>query len=322
MEMIAQFIKANWFMLGLIIIPLITIFDATNVVVNPGIWLKAHHGPDLVIILIFLLSGMALNTRQLRDGVADIKGTLLALLLIFIIAPAIASFISLLPLQTGLIIGLLLVSAMPTTLSSGVVMTGSSGGNMAHALFITIIANSLAVVAIPFVLTLLFNSIGATQVIEVDQLTIMVKLASRVLLPLFIGILLRNYLTNIIRHLLPFTTRGNQICILIMVWMAVCAGREAIISGLAEIIPVILIVFSFHLFLVMSAILLVKLFKVAKGKRESIIFMGGQKTLPLSVILQVSLFPDYGIALVVCVMHHIIHLIMDASLINYLKRKN
>ncbi len=309
-------------MLGLIFIPLITIADSSRTVVQPGIWLKSNYGPDLVIILIFLLSGMALNTGQLRDGLADIKGTVLALLLIFIIAPFLAWCMTLLPLQKSLIIGLLLVSAMPTTLSSGVVMTGSSGGNMAHALFITIIANALAVATIPFSLVILFHSIGGTGVIAIDQIAIMVKLATRVLLPLFIGIILRNSFSAAIQPLLPFTTRGNQILILIMVWMAVCSGRDAIVEGFDAILAVIGVVFCFHLFLVIAAFVLVKLFKVAKGKRESIIFMGGQKTLPLSVILQVSLFPEIGIALVVCVMHHIIHLIMDAALINFLKHKD
>jgi sodium/bile acid cotransporter 7 len=47
--------------------------------------------------------------------------------------------------------------------------------------------------------------------------------------------------------------------------------------------------------------------------------MGGQKTLPLSIILQVSLFSQYGIALVVCVLHHIVHLAMDGYLVERLK---
>jgi sodium/bile acid cotransporter 7 len=47
--------------------------------------------------------------------------------------------------------------------------------------------------------------------------------------------------------------------------------------------------------------------------------MGGQKTLPLSVILQVTLFPEYGLALAVCVVHHILHLITDAYLVEKLK---
>lgn len=49
--------------------------------------------------------------------------------------------------------------------------------------------------------------------------------------------------------------------------------------------------------------------------------MGGQKTLPLSVILQMSLFPDYSIALLVCVVHHIVHLMMDGYLVERLKTR-
>jgi hypothetical protein len=51
----------------------------------------------------------------------------------------------------------------------------------------------------------------------------------------------------------------------------------------------------------------------------SVLFVGGQKTLPLSVILQVSLFPQYGLALVACVMHHLIVLMMDGYLVGKLK---
>ena len=39
----------------------------------------------------------------------------------------------------------------------------------------------------------------------------------------------------------------------------------------------------------------------------------------LSIILQVSLFPQYGLALVVCVLHHMIHFLMDGYLVGKLK---
>jgi sodium/bile acid cotransporter 7 len=39
------------------------------------------------------------------------------------------------------------------------------------------------------------------------------------------------------------------------------------------------------------------------------------------VVLQLSLFPEYAIALVVCVIHHIVHLIMDAFLVGWLREK-
>ena len=311
-------LKKNWFMLGLVALSVIVVLDFTGTLVAPGLWLKNHHGPDSVIVVIFILSGIALDTRQIREGLADIKGTLLALFIIFLVAPIIAYFFSLLPIETGLILGIFLVATMPTTLSSGVVMTGSAGGNMAHSLLITIIANSLAVITIPISLSFLIGG-NENQVIHIDQLSIIIKIATLVLLPLIVGIIARRLFSAQLQPILPYTSTWNQLGILTIVWMALCGGRNAIVSSLDSIILIIIIVFFFHLCLVLSALWLTKVFKIAKGKRESVIFMGGQKTLALSVILQVSLFPEFGLALVFCVVHHIVHLIMDAYLINHLK---
>jgi solute carrier family 10 (sodium/bile acid cotransporter), member 7 len=313
-----QMLKKNWFMFGLVAIAFTVVLDFTGIVVDPGLWLKNHHGPDAVIVLIFILSGLALDIRQIKEGVADIKGTSLALCIIFLVAPVIAYFFSLLPIETGLILGIFLVATMPTTLSSGVVMTGSAGGNMAHSLLITIVANSLAVITIPISLALLIGG-NENQVIQIDQFSIIVKIASLVLCPLMIGMVTRRLFSTRVRPILAYTSTCNQIGILAIVWMALCGGRNAIVSSLDSIILIIIIVFFFHLLLVLAAFWLTKVFKIAKGRRESVIFMGGQKTLALSVILQVSLFPEFGLALVFCVVHHIVHLIMDAYLVNYLK---
>lgn len=307
-------------MFGLVITALLVVLDSTGFLVTPGLWLKNHRGPDAVIVFIFFLSGLALDIRQVREGVADVRGTLLALFLIFLAAPTIGYFFSLLPLETGLLVGVLLVASMPTTLSSGVVMTGSSGGNMAHSLFITIIANSLAVITIPLTLSILLGG-DDSRAIELDQLPIMIKIATLVLTPLAIGIITRRLFAKQLQPVLPYTSTCNQLGILTMVWMALCGSRNAIVDGLGSIIVVIIVVFCFHLLLVLVALYLTRVLKIVKGKRESVILMGGQKTLPLSVILQVSLFPELGIALVVCVVHHIVHLIMDAYLTGYLKGK-
>jgi solute carrier family 10 (sodium/bile acid cotransporter), member 7 len=313
-------IKKNWFMAGLVLTAVMVVLDSTGFLVRPGLWLKHHHGPDTVIVIIFFLSGLALDTRQIRDGITDVKGTLLALFLIFVVAPFTGYLFSLLPLPSALLTGLLLVSAMPTTLSSGVVMTGSAGGNMAHSLLITIIANGLAVITIPVTLTLLLGGNGG-QTIQIDQLPIMIKIASLVLTPLIIGICIRRVLAGRLQRVLPYVSTCNQLGILSIVWMALCSSRPAIISSLNSVILVIVLVFFFHLILVLTGLFFTRIGKISKGKRESVIFMGGQKTLPLSIILQVSLFPELGLALVVCVVHHIVHLIMDAYLISYLRKK-
>ena len=135
--------KKYWFLQGLFFIFFITLMDITGSVSSLGKYLKNNHGADCVIILIFFCSGFIIKTRQIKDGLKDIKGLLTALILIFVVAPLISVIYQFFPMDTGIIIGIILVSVMPCTLSSGVVMTASSGGNMAHALLITIIANSL-----------------------------------------------------------------------------------------------------------------------------------------------------------------------------------
>lgn len=320
MIFVTESIKKNWFLLGLILVTGFTLTDGSGVTTNPGLWLKAHHGPDFVIVIIFFLSGLVLDTSQIRTGFSDYKGTLAALVLIFFIAPLIALPFSLLPLNTDLLLGLFLVSVMPTTLSSGVVMTGSAGGNMAHALLITIVANSVAVITIPFSLGILLSLTGDSSIIEIEQLPIMLKIATILLLPLITGSIIRR--TS--RHLhtfLPYTGMLTQICILTMVWMALCRGRETIVANLDAVLPIIGVLFIFHLALIIAGIIVTHYSGIGKGRRESVILMGGQKTLPLSVILQMSLFPQYGVALVVCVLHHIVHLIMDAFLTQHLKGK-
>ena len=111
----------------------------------------------------------------------------------------------------------------------------------------------------------------------------------------------------------------NQCLVLWIVWMAISQARYAMINSGDKIGIVFLLVFSFHGILLAAAGLFTKFFNLGKGRRESVIFMGSQKTLPLSIILQVSIFPQYGLALVFCVLHHLVHLLMDGYLVEKLR---
>ena len=82
---------------------------------------------------------------------------------------------------------------------------------------------------------------------------------------------------------------------------------------------IIAVVFLFHLAMIIPALFVTNRLHMEPGRRESIVFMGIQKTLPLSIILQVSLFPQLGVVLVVCVIHHVVHLMIDGILVNRFK---
>ena len=73
-------IKKYWFLLGLLLVFTITIFDVTGTVSGIGRWLTNHRGPDATVILIFFFSGLILNADQIKSGLMDIEGILIALL--------------------------------------------------------------------------------------------------------------------------------------------------------------------------------------------------------------------------------------------------
>ncbi|MEJ2656717.1 MAG: bile acid:sodium symporter [Desulfobacterales bacterium] len=315
----SDLIKKYWFLIGLLFVFVVTLADASKSVSGIGKWFKMHRGLDVVMILIFFFSGLILDIRQIKTGILDTTGVVAALIIIFLVSPVIAALFSTIPLNTGVLIGIFLVAVMPSTLSSGVVMTDAAGGNMAQALVITILANGLAVFTIPVVLSLLLNLVGGSTVVVIDKPAIMIKLGFYVLLPLCVGFTIKFSAKSLMDRFVDHLQVLNQLLVLSVVWMAVSEARDAIVSGGVSAEIVILLVFCFHGILLAAAGIFAGFLKLGKGRRESVIFMGGQKTLPLSIILQVSLFPQYGLALVVCVLHHMIHLLMDGYLVGKLK---
>jgi sodium/bile acid cotransporter 7 len=184
-------VKKYWFLIGLAAVFLATLMDNTEFVSLAGIWCKSHNGANAAIFIIFLFSGLLLDVSQIGAGIKNVKSILLSLILIFIAAPAISLFFGMTALGTGIKIGIFLVAIMPTTLSSGVVMTGAAGGNMAGALVTTILSNGVAVFTVPLTLSFLMGFIGITATTSMDKSVIMIKIGVLVLLPLSMGLAAR-----------------------------------------------------------------------------------------------------------------------------------
>jgi sodium/bile acid cotransporter 7 len=307
-------IKKQWFLCGLVLIFLAVIFDKTGRIALTGIYLKNHSGSSVIIFFIFILSGMIIDIDQMKSGIRDVKSTLAALVVIIVISPFVAAAMSFLSLETGVIIGLFLVAVMPTTISSGVVMTGNAGGNMAHALFVTIVSNCIAIFSIPLVLSLLLFLQQQDKVLSIDQKAIFIKLLILVLLPLLTGMFLKKMIFNITANQKRIMGIINQCCVIGIVFMSLSGVKEILLSKSSSFFLIIPLVIFFHLCLLGASCLVSRFLNIGKGKRESVIFMGSQKTLPLSVMLQMTYFPEYGTALLVCVVHHIIHLMIDGYL--------
>ncbi len=186
---------------------------------------------------------------------------------------------------------------------------------------ITIISNILAVFTIPVSLGLMLSFAGDFSSVVIDSYAIMTKNVFFVVLPLIMGFVINYFLKYILNRFSFYLQIANQCLILCMVWMGLSQSRQVIVNNTDMIGIIFFLVFVFHAIMLVLAFLFTKQAGILPGKRESVIFMGGQKTLPLSIIIQVSVFPQYALALVVCVTHHIVHLMMDGYLAGRLSRK-
>ncbi len=315
-----RLLKDNWFSFGLLFVAGITLLDSTLTVANMGKWVRAQHGPDIGLFLISLFSGISLSSAHVRQGLTDFVALIVSLVLIFLVAPILALAISL-PLPTPLLVGLFLVAVMPTTISSGVVMTAAAGGNTVSALMITAIANTLGVVTVPVSLVLLFGHHMPVSGVVLNKGALMIKIALLVGVPIFIGLFLRRFVVPFLQAHSLSTSVINQCLVLSIVWTGVSTSRQTFLANGKILLAAVGIVVLFHLLMLTFAFTSIKLFKLGPGRREAVIFMGGQKSLPLSIFLQMTYFPQFGAALMVCVTHHITHLVIDSYLVDRLKRR-
>jgi sodium/bile acid cotransporter 7 len=308
-------LKKYWFIAGLALVFSLVLVDAGGVLTSMGKWFKSHHGTDLVMFVIFLGSGLMLDTRKIKAGSGDLKGLVAALVLIFVCAPTLAFLLGKAPLSHGIVIGFFIVSAAPTTLSSGVVMTTAAGGNMAHALLVTLLSNVLSVATVPLTLPLLLTGLPETAAIAIDQRAIVVKIGMLVLLPLLVGMLIRKSLKLPANRPAAPLQIINQLLILLMVGVGLSQARDALFAGGPQIILVVLLVAAFHGVMLLVAAFFSRFLYLPPPVKKSVVFMGSQKTLPLTLMVQVSAFPGFPLALVVCVLHHLTQLFMDGYLV-------
>lgn len=254
---------------------------------------------------------MIIEPEQIKAGIKDFKATTAALFVIVIISPAVAAGLALIPMEEGVVLGLFLVAVMPTTLSSGVVMTGQAGGNMAHALFVTILSNCIAIISIPVVLPLLLLFLELETSLFIDQKAIFIKLLLVVLLPLLTGLILNKALFSFTSDQKKKLGLINQFVVICVIYMSLSSARQILIDKSGTFFWILPLVIVFHLILLVLSFYCTRFLNIGRARRESVIFMGSQKTLPLAVMLQLTCFPEYGTALLVCVVHHIIHLMID-----------
>ena len=283
-----------------------------------GIFISENNGLKILVFIIFLVSGFQTGGKGIALGGR--------LVLVFLTAAAISLFLSpllgllitrIIPFPQALAIGLIVIAAVPPTLSSGIVITEVSRGNAVLALILTVSLNLLGIFTMPFMLDLCLKATGP---IDIDRYRLLVKMLFFVLLPFAIGKTTRTL--SGINRISPNWSYVNSSCVILVIYGSLAASKSEFsrleVSEYAMILGSVALL---HFLLLAINTQAGKILQLPTADRKALVFVASQKTLPVSVAVLTSISINTGSAVIVCLMFHFFQLFVDSFLAAWLMKR-
>lgn len=244
----------------------------------------------VAIVVLFLLYGARMPTREVVDGLRRfrLQGTLLAAT--FVVFPLLGLAVQLLPdavLDPDLRRGLLYLSVLPSTVQSSVVMVSVARGNVAGAITGATISNVLGVLLTPLLVALLLGATGA----GLDGGAVG-GILLQLLLPFVVGQLLQPWVGAWLRRHGALTRVTDRATILLVVftsvseaqdagaWDDLTAGALAVLLLVCGVVLAIMLVLTWHGG---------RLLGLDRGDRIALLMCGSKKSaatgLPMAAVL-------------------------------------
>ncbi len=261
-----------------------------------------------LVIIIFLINGYQTRLRDAPRSPRFVGAFVFAAMLTLIGAPWLGRGVGdLLGMSSVMALGLIVMSSVPSTLSSGIVLTDVAGGNTLWALILTIGLNVLGVFTVPFMLAWCLQ---ATDV-EVSSSKLLIKLALWVLAPFLIGGFSRRLLGD--RQLIPALKYIPSTCVILTVWISCIAQRGQLLSlRPATLALIAAAAMTIHLLLMLACLGASFPLRLKPDERRALMFLGSQKTLPVALGVLAALGTNVGAGVIVCIVFHFLQLITDS----------
>ncbi len=283
-----------------------------------GLFISDHSGPKIIVFIIFLVSGYQTYSNGLtlnkRLFVLLVTCSCISLLL----GPFLGVLVSkALNLSLPLAIGLIIISAAPPTISSGVVITEVSKGNTVLALFLTIAINLIGTVTVPFVLAISLQAAGS---VDIDQTALLLKMLYLVLLPFVIGKTIRN--VSATKKVSPLWSYINSSCVILIVYSSVSSSHDTLLRLTVTDYSLIFIAVTLvHILLLTINFLTGKRLKPNVADNKAMLFVTSQKTLAVALAVLANINFETGSAIIVCLAFHFFQLFVDSALASFLQEK-
>jgi sodium/bile acid cotransporter 7 len=295
---------------------------------SPGIAESPLHLPAIAgigVSVIFFFYGAKLSPESLINGLSKWRLHLVVQLSTFVLFPL--TIIAVRHLfadyfATPIGIGIFYLAALPSTVSSSVVLVSIARGNIAAAIFNASISSILGIVVTPLWMSSL---LGKTQP-DFDLSHTIFQLCIQVLLPVVIGLFLHHKLKNWVSGYKNTLRNFDQMIILLIVYTSFCesfSGDQFNNFSISEIIFLgsMMLVLFLVVFLLMNQISLWMGFK--REERITVIFCGSKKSLVQGAVMGKVLFPDQailGVVLLPLMLYHALQLLAGSTIAKVMGR--
>jgi sodium/bile acid cotransporter 7 len=207
----------DWFLLGMVAAVIVASF-APDIGRGEGL-LRLGRITDFGVLLLFFLHGLGMSTDSLKQGASRWKLHLQVQFCTFVAFPlwwALWAFLLGAHLPRDLVLGFFYLAVLPSTVSSSVAMTALARGHVAAAILNATLSTLLGVFLTPLLVSVVMSGAGH----HFDMGQTMLKIATMMLLPFFVGHFARPLLAERFAKIKPLTMAFDRLVIVMLVWVA------------------------------------------------------------------------------------------------------
>ena len=277
------------------------------------------------VVIIFFISGLKLKTDDLLAALAEVKAWVFGLATILLLTPTAGFALAALPLQKDeFSLGLALFAAMPTTISSCIVLTGGAKGNVALALFLSVATNLASIASVPLWLSAILTSVGT---VRLDVVALLLKLVYTILLPLLAGRaaqLLPGVPRLVAQHKNTLKVASSLFLALIPWTKAGSAASDLLATSAGAIFTMLALGVLLHFVYLALNTAATQALGLPWPERAAVLLAGSQKTLSVAVAVIDAAPPalgNPGLLLLPCILAHFTQIVIDAVLFSVLRSR-
>ena len=270
------------------------------------------------VALIFFFYGVKLSPQSLKAGLSNWKLHLLVQATTFLIFPVLILLLDLFVGEAGSLmwLGVFYLAALPSTVSSSVVMVSIAGGNLPAAIFNASVSSIIGIFITPLWMQMYLSASGT----GFDLSNTFTQLIIQILLPVILGIFLHRFLAAWASRYNQTLKKFDQFVILLIVFTAFAESfGQKMFEGQSFGDILFLCVSMLLLFIAVMGLMhwLSMLLKFNRPDRITVLFCGSKKSLVQGAVMGRVLFPDpvvLGVILLPLMVYHSLQLIAGSAI--------